>query len=117
MSREETERQPEHPTAERLDHLKQSFEAAIKPRLRGWLHFGAGPLAFVLGLGLLVVTPELNLRLAVAVYVATTVLLFGSARRITWVPVGLEPTPSSIGWITPTSTCLSRAATPPMLRR
>ncbi len=49
----------------------------MKPRLRGWLHFGAGPLAFVLGLALLVVTPELNLRLAVAVYVATTVLLFG----------------------------------------
>jgi hemolysin III len=62
---------------ERLDDLRQSFEAAVKPRLRGWLHFGAGPLAFVLGLGLLVVTPEQSLRLGVAVYVATTVLLFG----------------------------------------
>lgn len=62
---------------EGLDDLKQSIEAAMKPRLRGWLHFGAGPLAFFLGLGLLVVTPEMNLRMAVAVYVATTVLLFG----------------------------------------
>ena len=77
MPSEETEREPGHPAAERLDDLKQSFEAAMKPRLRGWLHFGAGPLAFLLGLGLLVVTPEQNLRLAVAVYVATTVLLFG----------------------------------------
>lgn len=57
--------------------LLQSIEAVVKPRLRGWLHLGAGPLALVLGLGLLVVTPTEGLRLAVAVYVATTVLLFG----------------------------------------
>lgn len=51
--------------------------AALRPKLRGWLHFGAAPLAFLLGLGLLVVTPSQGLRAAVAVYVATTVLLFG----------------------------------------
>jgi hemolysin III len=51
--------------------------AALKPRLRGWLHFGAAPLAFVLGLLLMVVTPTIGLRAAVAVYVLTTVLLFG----------------------------------------
>ena len=51
--------------------------AALKPRLRGWLHFGAAPLAFVLGLLLLVITPTVGLRAAVAVYVLTTVLLFG----------------------------------------
>ena len=51
--------------------------AALKPRLRGWLHFGAGPLAFVLGLVLMVITPTVGLRAAVAVYVLTTVLLFG----------------------------------------
>lgn len=48
----------------------------LKPRLRGWLHFGAAPLAFVLGLGLLVIVPDPALRGAVAIYVATTVLLF-----------------------------------------
>lgn len=48
-----------------------------KPKLRGWLHFGAGPLALVLGLALISVTPTLPGRVAVSVYVATTVLLFG----------------------------------------
>lgn len=52
-------------------------EEPVKPRLRGWLHFGAGPLALILGLGLMAVTPTVAERVAVAVYVATTVLLFG----------------------------------------
>jgi hemolysin III len=60
-------------TESRLDHAK----AVLKPKLRGWLHFGAAPLALVLGLGLMVFTPEQDLRAAVAVYVLTTVLLFG----------------------------------------
>ena len=50
---------------------------ALKPRLRGWLHFSAAPLALILGLGLMVFTPTEKLRAAVAVYVLTTVLLFG----------------------------------------
>ena len=81
MAVDESER-PAAPYAhpgERLDDLRHSLEAAVKPRLRGWLHFGAAPRAFVMGLGLLVVTPTEGLRLAVAVYVATTVLLFGTS--------------------------------------
>lgn len=50
--------------------------APAVPRLRGWLHFGAGPLSFVLGLVLVVITPEMAERAAVAVYTLTTVLLF-----------------------------------------
>lgn len=49
----------------------------LKPRLRGWLHFGTAPLAFLLGLALMVVTPTVALRAGVAVYVGTAVLLFG----------------------------------------
>ncbi len=64
------------PTAARIEDLRTQIGIAVKPRLRGWLHFGAGPLAFVLGLVLLVITPEPGLRLAVAIYLATTVLLF-----------------------------------------
>ena len=48
----------------------------MKPKLRGWLHFGAAPLSFVLGLGLLAVTPTVAERVAVAIYVFTTVMLF-----------------------------------------
>lgn len=50
---------------------------APRPHLRGWLHLGAAPLAFLTGLALLVATPTVGERVAVAVYVATTVLLFG----------------------------------------
>jgi hemolysin III len=57
----------------RIEHVG----AALKPKLRGWLHFSAAPLALVLGLGLMVFTPTEALRAAVAVYVLTTVLLFG----------------------------------------
>ena len=49
----------------------------LKPRLRGWLHFGAAPAAFVLGLALLVFTPTVWYRTGVALYVGTAVLLFG----------------------------------------
>lgn len=74
----------------RIEHAVE----ALKPRLRGWLHFTAAPLALILGLGLLVFTPTEALRAAVAVYVLTTVLLFavsaayhlgaGSARVNAW---------------------------------
>lgn len=52
-------------------------DTPTKPKLRGWLHFGAAPLALVLGLVLLTVTPTWQERAAVSVYVATTILLFG----------------------------------------
>lgn len=78
MGAEPDERGPqksaEHPVVDGLERLVDQLD--LKPKLRGWLHFGAGPLAFVLGLGLLVLVPEQTLRAAVAVYVATTVLLF-----------------------------------------
>ncbi|HQR80901.1 MAG TPA: hemolysin III family protein [Actinomycetota bacterium] len=50
--------------------------ATRKPRLRGWLHFGAAPLSFVLALSLLTITPMLPERVAVAIYAFTTVMLF-----------------------------------------
>jgi len=62
---------PPHDSA--LEHAVD----VLKPKLRGWLHFSAAPLALVLGLGLMVLTPTQDLRAAVAVYALTTVLLFG----------------------------------------
>ncbi len=49
----------------------------VRPHLRGWLHLGAVPLALVLGFVALAVAPTGAVRWSVAVYVTTTVLLFG----------------------------------------
>ena len=65
------------PHDEGSETLLEHAAAVLKPKLRGWLHFGAAPLSLVLGLWLMVITPEQGLRAAVAVYVLTTVLLFG----------------------------------------
>ncbi|MGH3243121.1 MAG: PAQR family membrane homeostasis protein TrhA [Spirillospora sp.] len=48
-----------------------------RPRLRGWLHVGAFPAVLVAGLVLVALGPSLEARLASAVYVATSGLLFG----------------------------------------
>ena len=39
----------------KIEELRASIGTAVKPRLRGWLHFGAGPLAFLLALRLVLV--------------------------------------------------------------
>lgn len=55
----------------------EEIVADLKPKLRGWLHFGTAPTAFVLGLTLLVFTPSQAHRAGVAIYVGSAVLLFG----------------------------------------
>jgi hemolysin III len=54
---------------ERLDEMK--------PRLRGWLHLGAFPLAVAAGIVLVVLSPAGRPRLGSAVFATTSVLLFG----------------------------------------
>ena len=76
FDRSEADVRDNRPPAE-TETLIEHAAAVLKPKLRGWLHFGAAPLSLVLGLWLMVVTPEQDLRAAVAVYVLTTVLLFG----------------------------------------
>ncbi|WP_112136304.1 PAQR family membrane homeostasis protein TrhA [Glycomyces dulcitolivorans] len=48
-----------------------------KPRLRGWLHLGAFPIALLAGLALTATAPTLPGRLSTAIYVAASALLFG----------------------------------------
>ncbi|MFB4316653.1 hemolysin III family protein [Actinomadura sp. 21ATH] len=48
-----------------------------RPRLRGWLHLGAFPAVLVAGLVLVALGPTLEARLASAVYVLASGLLFG----------------------------------------
>ncbi|TNY37488.1 PAQR family membrane homeostasis protein TrhA [Thermomonospora catenispora] len=49
----------------------------VKPRLRGWLHLGAFPLALVAGMVLVALGPTVQARLVAAVYALTSALLFG----------------------------------------
>ncbi|MFV2176911.1 hemolysin III family protein [Actinomadura sp. LOL_016] len=48
-----------------------------RPRLRGWLHIGAFPAVLVAGLVLVALGPTTQARLASAVYVAASGMLFG----------------------------------------
>ncbi len=60
---------------------------AAKPRLRGWLHAGAAPLALAAGIVLVGLAPTDLGRLGGAVFVAASVLLFGTSgiyHRGTW---------------------------------
>lgn len=64
-------------------------ELEIKPRLRGWLHAGAAPLALAAGIVLVVLAPTAGTRIASAVYALTGVLLFGTSavyHRGNWSP-------------------------------
>jgi len=48
-----------------------------KPRLRGWLHAGAFPIALLAGLALTATAPTYAGRVSAAIYVAASALLFG----------------------------------------
>ncbi len=70
------------------DHLRDAV-AAVKPRLRGWLHMATFPLAVVAGIALVVVAPSLQVRISAAIYTVTAALLFGVSavyHRGRWTP-------------------------------
>jgi hemolysin III len=58
---------------ERLDAVR----AAVRPRLRGWLHAGTFPLSVATGIALVVLSPGPDVRASTAVFAITTSLLFG----------------------------------------
>ena len=60
----------------------------IKPKMRGWLHLGAAPTAALAGLLLIILAPA-RLRIPIAVYAASTVVLFtisATYHRVNWNP-------------------------------
>ncbi|MCC3277176.1 MULTISPECIES: PAQR family membrane homeostasis protein TrhA [unclassified Arthrobacter] len=64
-------------------------ELEVKPRLRGWFHAGAAPLALAAGIVLVILSPTTGTRIASAVYAFTGVLLFGVSavyHRGNWSP-------------------------------
>ena len=67
----------------------ESAMAAIKPRLRGWIHLGTFPLAVAAGIVLVALAPSGSPRLASAVFALTAALLFGTSalyHRGSWSP-------------------------------
>ncbi|WP_432515190.1 PAQR family membrane homeostasis protein TrhA [Kineococcus sp. SYSU DK001] len=63
--------------------------AAVKPKLRGWLHAGTFPAAIVAGAVLVILAPTAASRTAALVFAVTAALLFGTSalyHRGTWSP-------------------------------
>jgi len=63
--------------------------AAVKPKLRGWLHAGTFPLAVAAGIVLIAVAPTTAGRVSATVFTITAALLFGTSavyHRGTWSP-------------------------------
>jgi hemolysin III len=64
-------------------------EAAVKPRLRGWLHLGIFPASVIAGIVLVAVTRDPKARVASGIFAATASLLFGVSaayHRGNWTP-------------------------------
>ncbi len=73
---------------ERFDDARERMVANVKPKLRGWIHAGTAPLALAAGIVLIVLTPAAD-RWASAVFVASSLVLFGTSavyHRGTWSP-------------------------------
>jgi len=76
--------------SEPLESLTEVVDA-VKPRLRGWLHAGTAPLALAAGIVLVSLAPTSAGRIGGAVFLAASVLLFGTSgvyHRGTWSPRG-----------------------------
>jgi hemolysin III len=60
------------------DRVRGTVEE-IKPKLRGWLHAATWPLAFFGFLVMLVVADDIKVRIGVAVFMVSALLLFGTS--------------------------------------
>lgn len=60
-----------------IDGQLREALAAVKPKLRGWLHAGTFPVAVVAGLALVILAPSGTVRLSAAIYTVTAAMLFG----------------------------------------
>lgn len=80
---------PSPPAPDAEEGPAAALAAAIKPRLRGWLHLGTFPAALIAGLVLVAFGKSERGRVAAAVYVLTAAMLFGISatyHRGSWGP-------------------------------
>jgi hemolysin III len=78
-------------TSPEAGHRLHDAAAALKPKLRGWLHAGTFPLATAAGIVLICLAPTASARWAAAVYTLGSMLLFGISalyHRFYWGPTG-----------------------------
>ncbi|WP_327732003.1 hemolysin III family protein [Streptomyces sp. NBC_00487] len=78
-------------TAADLEDGVERAAAALKPRMRGWLHAGMFPLSLVGGIVLIALSRSAAAVAACTVYALSTCLLFGTSgvyHRGTWGPRG-----------------------------
>ncbi|WP_425606966.1 PAQR family membrane homeostasis protein TrhA [Ornithinimicrobium faecis] len=77
--RAESAMQDVRETADTVRENAKEAVAAIKPKLRGWLHLGTTPLALAAGIVLVALAPTTSARIASAIFAITAVLLFGTS--------------------------------------
>lgn len=80
---------PDVPQLPLLDAAKKDAEAEIKPTWRGWIHAGTFPVALAAGVILIVVAQGAPAKWAAAVFMTTSLLLFGNSalyHRFNWRP-------------------------------
>jgi hemolysin III len=59
--------------------LRLDVHGRQKPRLRGWIHLGATPLALAAGIVLICIAPFGSLKAACAIYMVSSLVLFGNS--------------------------------------
>ena len=81
----------DHPDGHSATDTLGEVARQVKPKLRGWLHAGMAPLATAGGIVLVALAPDQNARIAAAIDLAASLLLFGTSaiyHRFTWGPKG-----------------------------
>jgi hemolysin III len=68
-----------HELGDELSQTVHDVAAAVKPRLRGWLHLGMVPLSLAAAVVLVVLAPTTPGRLSAAVFGTTAVMLFATS--------------------------------------
>jgi len=86
-SSDSLDREPDLPNLPLLEDALDHAPLEAKPTWRGWIHAGTFPLAIVLGAVLLVAADGTAAKVSSAVFVASSLLLFGVSalyHRFTW---------------------------------
>jgi hemolysin III len=89
MRRHRQERDRPADVDARVDGVVDELVAAVKPKLRGWLHLGTFPVAVAAGIVLVVLADGTRATVASAIYAASAALLFGVSaayHRGNWSP-------------------------------